>query len=138
MGCETLTAQAASSLRLVVRLNGEGITMDNSTTELKDLLCLLVKAALLSNDHESQQYRLQAQGKQKALASQGDVGFERRLSGAWTMAIAEAEAPKLRDREGRVSLTLPVECPLSVADLLSPQFDTDLVVNRIAGAAATG
>lgn len=112
--------------------------MDAATTELKDLLSHLVKAALLSDDHESQHHRLQARAKQKALASQGVEGFERRLPGAWTRAVEEAEAPELREREGRVSLTLPAACPLSREDLFSPHFDADLIVNRIAESAATG
>lgn len=111
--------------------------MDERISKLGDLLALLVKAALVSDDAESLGYRQQAvaaRAEWLRLGPQEDL----RIEGAWTRAVREAEAPDMQPREGRVSFGLPAACPLATADLIAPGFDVDRIVTRLAESAATG
>lgn len=111
--------------------------MHERQVHLTEILTLLVQAALVSDDEASLEYRQHAGERQRSLAAEPG-GNALNLEAAWTRAVPEAERPELRESEGRVSLTLPVRCPVPIELLLNPAFDVDEVVNRIAAAAATG
>lgn len=111
--------------------------MDERVGKLGDLLTLLVKAALVTDDAESLTLRRSALSvRQDLLKLRPDESLK--SDGAWTRAVREAEAPEMQPRQGRVSFSLPARCPLAIADLIEPGFDVDRIVNRIAESASTG
>ena len=107
-------------------------------TILQTLLADLVKAALISDDATSLRWRDEARRAHAVLASDPSAVAGLKIDGIWTLAVREAEAPAFRASETRVSFTLPVACPFSLADITDPGFDIDAGVERIVGSASTG
>ncbi|AWN41450.1 hypothetical protein [Methylobacterium durans] len=111
---------------------------DGTGRTVRTLLANLVKAALMSEDRASLLWREEAA---QALASlradpEGLTGLK--IDGLWSLAVQEAEAPDLRAEEGRVSFTLPANCPFALDELGAPGFDIDEAVERVRKSAATG
>jgi hypothetical protein len=61
-----------------------------------------------------------------------------RLDGLWTAAIREAETPELHREPLQVSTTLPVQCPLTLGELVEPGLKLAELEERIRSAASTG
>ena len=112
--------------------------MNHSVERVRDVLADLIKAALVSDDRKSLEFRRAGRTKLAALAEDPPDPETLRLDGAWTLAIKEAEAPDLIPEHGQVNLTLPRTCPFAVEEILAPGFDVDLAVERIRKSASTG
>lgn len=112
--------------------------MNPSVERVRDALADLIKAALISDDRKSFDFRRAAGPKLAALAGAPPDPESLRLDGAWTLAIREAEAPDLIPQEGQVNLTLPRACPFTLDEILATGFDVDLAVERIRKSASTG
>ncbi|AWN35285.1 hypothetical protein [Methylobacterium radiodurans] len=112
--------------------------MNASVERVRDALAELIKAALVSDDGRSLQYRESARAALTVLAADPPDPGGLRMDGAWTLAVQAAEAPELQPEEGRVSLTLPRQCPFTLDEILAESFDVDAAVERIAERAATG
>lgn len=112
--------------------------MDAMTGTVRTLLASLVKAALMSDDRTSLLWREEAARALAALRKAPEAVAGLTLDGLWVLAVEEAEAPELREAEGRVAFGLPVRCPFSFGEILAPGFEIDEAVERIARSAATG
>jgi predicted ArsR family transcriptional regulator len=112
--------------------------MDTTARTVRTLLASLVKAALMSEDRASALWREEAAQAQARLRAEPEAAAALTLDGLWSLAVREAEAPDLREAEGRVSFGLPASCPFTRAALTDPRFDVDAAVERIRKSAATG
>ena len=112
--------------------------MNASVERVRDALADLIKAALISDDGKSLDFRRAAQAKLAALLEDPPEPDSLRMDGAWTLAIREAETPELIPQEGQVNLTLPRDCPFSLEEILALGFDVDRAVERIRKSASTG
>jgi hypothetical protein len=112
--------------------------MNADVARVRDALAELVKAALLSDDARSLACREAGAAQLKALADDPPDPAHVRIDGAWTLAVEAAETPELIPYEGRVNLTLPRQCPFTLAELVAPGFDIDGAVERIRQSASTG
>lgn len=112
--------------------------MNQSVERVRHALADLIKAALISDDRKSLDFRRAGRTKLAALAEAPPDPDTLRMDGAWTLAIQEAEAPDLIPAEGQVNLTLPRACPFTLEEILAPGFDVDLAVERIRKSASTG
>ena len=112
--------------------------MNASVTRVRDALGEVIKAALISDDRESLRCREAARAALGALAADPPAADSVRIDGAWTLAIKIAEAPEFQPAEGQVNLTLPRQCPFTLAEVASPAFDVDAAVDRIRKSASTG
>ena len=112
--------------------------MNASVERVRDALAELTKAALVSDDDRSLQFRESARAALRVLAADPPEPESVRMDGAWTLAVQAAEAPELQPEEGRVNLTLPRQCPFTLDEILAETFDVDAAVERIARSASTG
>ncbi|WP_336487737.1 hypothetical protein [Methylobacterium nigriterrae] len=112
--------------------------MDAIARTVRDLLASLVKAALMSEDRASLFWRAEAAQAQAVLSADREAARTLKLDGLWSLAVQEAEAPDLRDAEGRVAFGLPAACPFALSELAEPDLDIDAAVERIRTSAATG
>jgi hypothetical protein len=112
--------------------------MNASVERVRDALAELIKAALVTDDGTSLQFRERARAALRALAADPPDPASLRMDGAWTLAVQVAEAPELRPQEGRVNLTLPRQCPFGLDEILDGTFDVDAAAERIARSASTG
>ncbi len=112
--------------------------MSANVERVRDALAELIKAALVSDDARSLQFREGARAALGALAADPPSPESLRMEGAWTLAVQMAEAPELQPEEGRVNLTLPRQCPFTLEEILAERFDVDAAVERIAKSASTG
>ena len=112
--------------------------MNQSVERVRDALADLIKAALVSDDRKSLDFRRAGRTKLAALAEAPPDPGTLRLDGAWTLAIKAAETPDLVPGQGQVNLTLPRACPFTLEEILAPGFDVDLAVERIRKSASTG
>lgn len=93
-------------------------------------------AAALRDDDPANPFLEEARRHHGGLPSTLDLTPDR-LDGLFAMAVREAEAPAARTEERRVSMTLPVRCPLRLDDL-GAGFDAAALANRIRTSAGTG
>ncbi len=112
--------------------------MNESVERIRDALADLIKAALISDDRKSLDFRNAARSQLAALTEAPPDPGTLRIDGAWTLAIRRAEAPDLIPDEGQVNLTLPRDCPFTLDEILSPGLDVDHAVERIRKSASTG
>ena len=112
--------------------------MNQSVERVRDALADLIRAALVSDDAKSLGFRRAGRAKLAALTGDPPDPETLRLDGAWTLAIQEAESPDLIAEAGQVNLTLPRDCPFTLAEILSPDLDVDRAVERIRKSASTG
>lgn len=112
--------------------------MNESVNRVRDILAALIKAALISDDHQGLPFRKAAGTGLAELREDPPNPAELRMDGAWTLAIQMAESPDLQPLEGRVNLTLPRQSPFTLDELLSPGFDRDAAIEQIRKSASTG
>ncbi|GEP00213.1 hypothetical protein [Methylobacterium haplocladii] len=112
--------------------------MNESVERVSACLADLVRAALISDDRRSLEFRDAARAGLAALAADPPDPATVRIDGAWTFGIRAAEAPDMVAEARRVNLTLPQASPFTLAELVDPAFDVDAAVERIANAASTG
>lgn len=112
--------------------------MNESVERVSACLADLVRAALVSDDRRSLEFRDAARKGLSALAADPPDPGSVRIDGAWTFGIRAAESPDMVVEEGRVNLTLPQDSLFTLAELLDPAFDIDAAVERIAKSASTG
>jgi hypothetical protein len=112
--------------------------MNASVERVRDALAELIRAALVTDDETSLRCRESARAALEALAADPPDPAALRMDGAWTLAVQAAEAPELLPEAGRVNLTLPRQCPFTLAEILAGSFDVDAAVERIAKSASTG
>ena len=96
--------------------------MNQSVERVRDALADLIKAALVSDDRKSLDFRRAGQTKLAALAE----------------APPDPETLRLIAEQGQVNLTLPRACPFTLEEILAPGFDVDLAAERIRKSASTG
>ena len=112
--------------------------MNADVERIRGALAELIKAALLSDDAKSLACREEASARIADLSTNPPDPAHVRMDGAWTLAIQDAETPKLVPEEGQVSLTLPRQCLFTLDEMLAPDFDRDEAVERIRKSASTG
>ena len=112
--------------------------MNADVERVRDALAELIKAALLSDDAKSLACREDGAAKLKALAQNPPDPARVKVDGAWTLAVQAAETPDLAPYEGQVNLTLPRQCPFTLAELVAPDFALDKAVDSIRKSASTG
>jgi hypothetical protein len=112
--------------------------MNESVKRVSACLADLVRAALVSDDRRSLEFRDAARKGLAALNADPPDPVSVRIDGAWTFGIRAAESPDMAAEEGRVNLTLPQDSPFTLAELVDPAFDVDAAVERIANSASTG
>ena len=112
--------------------------MNRDVERVRDALCELIKAALVSDDGRSLACREAARGLIDGLAAEPPAPEAVRMEGAWTLAVQAAETPERAPEQGQVSLTLPRQPPFTLDALLEPRFDVDEAVDQIRKIAATG
>ncbi len=112
--------------------------MNENAVRVQAVLANLIKAALVSDDALSLDFRKKAAAAQRALAADPPPPDSVKIDGIWTLAIREAESPDLQPEEGRVNLTLPQTSVIALDELAAPDFDVDAAVERIAQSASTG
>ena len=110
---------------------------DTPAHHLRAVFAGLVRAAHLSDDEAEPALDAARAARRTLIAEPGAV--ERlHVDGSWTLGKQDAEAPEHRDRERRVSLSLPAQSPIPLAEILSPGFDEAEAARRIRALAATG
>lgn len=105
---------------------------------VRGCLASLMKAALISDDVQSLHWRQDAARLRHGLvAGSGDLS-NLKIDGLWWLAVGDAEAPDLRERESQVEFGQPKICPFTLAELTAPDFDIDRAVQHLRETAATG
>lgn len=107
-------------------------------TLMRGVLAGLMKAALISDDHEGQRWRQDAVRQRETLLSRNADLSELKLDGIWWLAVGDAETPDLRERADRVEYGQPKICPFTLDELTAEDFDVDRAVQRLRETAATG
>lgn len=111
---------------------------DSPAALVRGCLASLMKAALTSDDHDSQRWRQEAARQREAVAARsGDLGHLK-LDGLWWLAVGDAEAPGLRERADRIEYGQPKICPFTLDEITAPDFNVDRAVQRLRESASTG
>ncbi|WP_375461197.1 hypothetical protein [uncultured Enterovirga sp.] len=112
-------------------------TSEPAATTLRTLLTALVRAALMS-DEDGRSSVEEAKSLHRRLPSDPASLAGVALDGLWRQAVHDAEGPDARDRERRVSTSLPSDCPLGLAQIVAADFDAATAAATIRSTAATG
>lgn len=111
---------------------------DSPAALVRGFLSSLMKAALISDDHEGQHWRGEAARQREAILTQtGDLSALK-LDGIWWMAVADAETPEMRERADKIEYGQPKICPFTLDEITAPEFDIDRAVQHLRETAATG
>ncbi|WP_375410369.1 hypothetical protein [uncultured Methylobacterium sp.] len=111
---------------------------DSPAGLVRGVLASLMKAALISDDHEGQHWRGEAARQREALLARGGDLSALKLDGIWWMAVADAETPEMRERADRIEYGQPKTCPFTLDALTAADFDVDRAVQHLRETAATG
>ena len=111
---------------------------DSPAALVRGILASLMKAALISDDHEGQRWRAEAVRQREALLAKGGDLSTLKLDGIWWMAVADAETPEMRERADRIEYGQPKTCPFTLDAITARDFDIDRAVQHLRETAATG